>query len=181
MHERGGGGMRVYMRNCSFIKKIQPSIMFCSALQYFFFVLHFPFPSFPSFQRDQCEGLSKKDTKIISMAECQYQPAEASQGNIWDIGAWKNLANITMSSLHKLIRNWLVSVYVWGGVATPPPPPTGHFHNNSRKDDSRMFSRFLHAWGIHRKKTERVLLSPFLFGLVVKNGRGSGKTETLEA
>ncbi len=80
MHGGGGDEGGVYMRNLS--KKIQPSIMFCTAMCLFRPVTQSPFPPFPSFQRDQCEGLSKKDTKIIRMALGKHQPAEASQGVI---------------------------------------------------------------------------------------------------
>ncbi len=33
-----------------------------------------------------------------------------------------------------------------GGCYTPLPPPIGQFRNNSCKDDSALFSRFLHAF-----------------------------------
>jgi hypothetical protein len=43
--------------------------------------------------------------------------------------AWRNIENNALSSLHKLLRNRLVSVYV-GGTAIHPPPPTSRFRNN---------------------------------------------------
>ncbi len=59
---------------------------------------------------------------------------------------WRNLENNVLSSLHWLLRNGLTGMCVGGGGGILQPlPPTIQFRNNSCKDDSALFSRFLHA------------------------------------
>ncbi len=61
---------------------------------------------------------------------------------------WRNLQNNALSSLHKLLRNRLVGEVGGGGCINPPATPThitGRVQNSECKDDSALFSWFLHG------------------------------------
>jgi hypothetical protein len=90
---------------------------------------------------------------------------------------WRNLENNALSSC---INCYKVSVCVGDGVATFSLQPTSRFRNNLCKDDSALFSRFLHA-GDHiyedmcRPKDEEKMTNAIGQGTEVEEKDGEGQ------
>ncbi len=95
---------------------------------------------------DRPAPLSSPPWQVSSQYLIQIYVLWEHMGSAAYCPSWRNLENNALSFFNKLLLNRLVG----GGCSTTPPPPThttltSRFRNNQCKDDSALFSRFLHA------------------------------------